>query len=60
MKKQTLRPFGVGSQAYHVDDYGNADGGTSLGLLSRMVEAIGKRASDDEKEVVIHYEDQLT
>ena len=59
MKKQPLRPFGVGSPAYHIADYGTADAGTSLGLMSKMVEAVRERAGD-EKEVVVHYEDQLT
>mmetsp|Transcript_26485 Transcript_26485/g.63550 ORF Transcript_26485/g.63550 Transcript_26485/m.63550 type:complete len:416 (+) Transcript_26485:127-1374(+) len=59
IKKQPLRPFGVGSPAYHIADYGTADAGTSLGLMSRMVEAVRERATD-EKEVVVHYEDQLT
>lgn len=58
MKKQPLRPFGVGSPAYHIADYGTADAGTSLGLMSKMVQAVRERKS--EKEVVIHYEDQLT
>ncbi|KAL7460202.1 hypothetical protein ACHAXS_000665, partial [Conticribra weissflogii] len=31
--KQPLRPFGVGSPAFHIADYGTADAGTSLGLL---------------------------
>lgn len=59
IKKQPLRPFGVGSPAYHIADYGTADAGTSLGLLSRMVQAVRHR-SDEKKDVVIHYEDQLT
>lgn len=59
VKKQTLRPFGVGSPAYHIADYGTADAGTSLGLMTKMIEAIRERTSD-EKEVVVHYEDQLT
>jgi len=65
IKKQPLRPFGVGSPAYHIADYGTADAGTSLGLMSKMVNAVRERSSAedeacDEKEVVIHYEDQLT
>lgn len=47
-----LRP----NQAFHVADYGTADAGTSLELLTNVVETIRKRQS--EKEVVIHYEDQ--
>eukprot|EP00928_Gymnodinium_smaydae_P033327 TRINITY_DN23903_c0_g1_i1.p1 TRINITY_DN23903_c0_g1~~TRINITY_DN23903_c0_g1_i1.p1 ORF type:complete len:412 (-),score=44.68 TRINITY_DN23903_c0_g1_i1:87-1295(-) len=50
---QPLRP----GQAFHVADYGTADAGTSLGLLSRVVQAVREREKD--KEVVIHYEDQL-
>mmetsp|Transcript_34442 Transcript_34442/g.72501 ORF Transcript_34442/g.72501 Transcript_34442/m.72501 type:complete len:353 (+) Transcript_34442:876-1934(+) len=59
IKKQPVRPFGVGSPAYHIADYGTADGGTSLGLMSKMVQAIRER-KNNYKEVVIHYEDQLT
>lgn len=58
IKKQPLRPFGVGSPAYHIADYGTADAGTSLGLMSKMIESMRERAGDD-KEVVVHYEDQL-
>ena len=47
-----------GSPAYHIADYGTADAGTSLGLLSKMVKTLRKR--DAGKEVVLHYEDQLT
>jgi hypothetical protein len=35
------------------------DAGTSLGLLAEMVQEVRKKAKDD-KEVVLHYEDQLT
>jgi len=48
-----------GASAYHIADYGTADGGTSLGLLSKMVNAVRERGSKD-KEVVLHYEDQAT
>lgn len=58
IKKQPLRPFGVGSPAYHIADYGTADAGTSLGLMSSMIEAVREREA--EKEIVVHYEDQLT
>jgi len=65
IKKQPLRAFGVA--AYHIADYGTADAGTSLGLMTKMVEAVRERSSDEtnddgdeKKEVVIHYEDQLT
>lgn len=47
-------------RAFHVADYGTADAGTSLGLLSKVVRAVRERTNDaNEKEVVIHYEDQL-
>ncbi|VEU38650.1 unnamed protein product [Pseudo-nitzschia multistriata] len=47
-------------RAFHVADYGTADAGTSLGLLTKVVRSVRKRTSgDDKKEVVIHYEDQL-
>lgn len=46
-------------QAFHVADYGTADAGTSLGLLSKVVRAVRDRENAEEKEVVIHYEDQL-
>jgi len=58
VKKQNRRPFG--SPAFHIADYGTADAGTSLGLMSSMVKEVRKRAEDDEKEIVLHYEDQLT
>merc|ERR1712071_567066 len=56
--KQTTRPFG--SPAFHIADFGTADAGTSLGLMTKMVEGVRKHVGDDGKEVVIHYEDQLT
>jgi SAM-dependent methyltransferase len=59
IKKQPFCSPGVGSSAYHIADYGTADAGTSLGLMSEMVNAVRERAGDD-KEVVVHYEDQLT
>ena len=59
IKSQPLRPFGVGSQAFHIADYGTADGGTSLGLITKMIKSIRDR-QETTKEVVIHYEDQLT
>jgi len=58
--KQPMRPFGSGSPAFHIADYGTADAGTSLGLLSKMTTAHRERVSDDKKEIVIHYEDQVT
>ena len=69
IEKQPLRPFGLGSPAFHIADYGTADAGTSLGLLSKMVQAVREQYQKDnndsnktngQKEVVIHYEDQLT
>ncbi len=58
ISKQPIRADG--SPAIHIADFGTADAGTSLGLLSKMVKAYRKRMENDEKEVVIHYEDQLT
>ena len=46
-------------QAFHVADYGTADAGTSLGLLSKVVRTVRERKNAEEKEIVIHYEDQL-
>jgi len=51
-------------QPFHIADMGTADAGTSLGLLSKIVTAVrertntAKKDNDDEKEIVIHYEDQ--
>jgi hypothetical protein len=56
LELQTLRTSG--SDAYHIADYGTADAGTSLGLMTKMVDAVREKQSD--KEVVLHYEDQLT
>mmetsp|Transcript_52111 Transcript_52111/g.125828 ORF Transcript_52111/g.125828 Transcript_52111/m.125828 type:complete len:500 (+) Transcript_52111:33-1532(+) len=64
--------------AYHIADYGTADGGTSLGLIHDMVQTLRRRGEEEEeetlggrnndirstssseREVVIHYEDQVT
>mmetsp|Transcript_26872 Transcript_26872/g.58984 ORF Transcript_26872/g.58984 Transcript_26872/m.58984 type:complete len:433 (+) Transcript_26872:170-1468(+) len=50
-------------RAFHVADYGTADAGTSLGLLSKVVRAVRERTTattnNEQTEVVIHYEDQL-
>ena len=43
-----------------IADYGTADAGTSLGLMTDMVKEVRKRVGDDGKEIVLHYEDQLT
>lgn len=63
IEKQTIRP----RTAFHIADYGTADAGTSLGLLGEMVRGVRRRSGgggvDEQqtpKEVVIHYEDQLT
>ena len=53
VSSQPIRP----NQPFHVADFGTADAGTSLGLLSNVVRAVRDREAD--KEVVIHYEDQL-
>jgi hypothetical protein len=58
IEKQPIRPFG--SPAFHIADYGTADGGTSLGLMTRMVEHVRTRVGKEDKEIVLHYEDQLT
>lgn len=47
------------NQAFHVADYGTADAGTSLGLLSKVVRGVRERTNAENNEVVIHYEDQL-
>ena len=46
-------------RAFHIADYGTADAGTSLGLLTSMIEEVRNQLGP-EKEVVLHYEDQLT
>ena len=45
-------------RAFAVADYGTADAGTSLGLLTEVVTAIRQRQAD--KQVSIHYEDQAS
>jgi hypothetical protein len=60
IEKQPIRSLGFGSPAFHIADYGTADAGTSLGLMTRMVQEVRNRVGDDEKEIVLHYEDQLT
>jgi len=59
IRKQAPR-LTQGSPAYHIADYGTADAGTSLGLLTKMVTAVRKSFENEEQDVVIHYEDQLT
>ena len=58
LREVATQPIREG-QAFHVADYGTADAGTSLGLLSNVVRAVRERKDAGEKEVVIHYEDQL-
>lgn len=60
IKKMAVQPFG--SPAFHIADYGTADAGTSLGLLTKMVKGVREKDKndDDSREVVLHYEDQLT
>ena len=58
IEKQPIRPFG--SPAFHIADYGTAGGGTSLGLMTQMVEHVRTRVGKKDKEIVLHYEDQLT
>mmetsp|Transcript_2492 Transcript_2492/g.2752 ORF Transcript_2492/g.2752 Transcript_2492/m.2752 type:complete len:466 (-) Transcript_2492:65-1462(-) len=43
---------------FHIADMGTADAGTSLGLLSKIVKMVRARTKEEEKEIVIHYEDQ--
>ncbi len=52
VKVQSIQP----GRPFHVADYGTADAGTSLGLLSAIVKAV--RGREAGKEVVLHYEDQ--
>ena len=59
IRKQIART--TGSSVYHIADYGTADGGTSMGLLSEMIKTLRQRQDESSnKEVVVHYEDQLT
>ena len=60
ISKQYPQQRSTGSNAYHIADYGTADAGTSLGLLSKMVKQIRRISGVEDKEVVLHYEDQLT
>lgn len=46
------------SRAFHVADYGTADGGTSLGLLSSVVRTLRQREGHLKREVLLRYEDQ--
>lgn len=43
-------------QPFTVADYGTADGGTSLGLLTKVVQAVREKSPD--QEIVLAYEDQ--
>merc|ERR1740139_837139 len=57
------QPIDTG-RPFHVADYGTADGGTSLGLLTKIVRAVRERTGtesdlEEQHEIVIHYEDQL-
>lgn len=47
----------VGSRAFTVADYGTADAGTSLGLISKIIDTVRDRGGD-KLEVQVHYEDQ--
>jgi hypothetical protein len=61
LKEITSQTSTTKDGAYHIADYGTADAGTSLGLLSNMVETLRARSEGEQnKEVVLHYEDQLT
>ena len=58
VEKMKGRDIGT-PRAFHIADYGTADAGTSLGLLTSMIEEVRNQLGP-EKEVVLHYEDQLT
>lgn len=45
------------SSVFSIADYGTADGGTSLGLMAKIVEAVRSRSSEN-REILINYEDQ--
>lgn len=50
---------------FHVADFGSADAGTSLGLLTKVIRTVreysdkNSRHKKKKREVVLHYEDQL-
>lgn len=44
------------NQPFTVADFGTADGGTSLGLMTKVVEAVREKSPD--QEIVLAYEDQ--
>eukprot|EP00751_Fragilariopsis_kerguelensis_P004469 CAMPEP_0170832390 /NCGR_PEP_ID=MMETSP0733-20121128/50725_1 /TAXON_ID=186038 /ORGANISM="Fragilariopsis kerguelensis, Strain L26-C5" /LENGTH=455 /DNA_ID=CAMNT_0011198529 /DNA_START=56 /DNA_END=1419 /DNA_ORIENTATION=+ len=54
LQRQPLRA----NHPFHIADMGTADAGTSLGLLSKIVKMVRARTKEEEKEIVIHYEDQ--
>ena len=54
IQRQPIRP----NHPFHIADLGTADAGTSLGLLTKIVKAVRARTNEEEKEIVIHYEDQ--
>jgi hypothetical protein len=43
---------------FSIADYGTADGGTSLGLMAKIVKAVRDKSNDDKREILINYEDQ--
>ena len=45
-------------RAFSVADYGTADGGTSLGLMAKIVNAVRDQSRSSNREIHIHYEDQ--
>lgn len=45
------------STVFSIADYGTADGGTSLGLMAQIVEAVRSRSGKN-REILINYEDQ--
>lgn len=43
---------------FTVADYGTADGGTSLGLMAKIVQAVRNQSGNPSREIHINYEDQ--
>ncbi|KAG7370601.1 SAM dependent carboxyl methyltransferase [Nitzschia inconspicua] len=46
------------SNLFTVADFGTADGGTSLGLMAKIVQAVRQQSGNADREIHIHYEDQ--
>ncbi|KAL3937786.1 MAG: hypothetical protein SGARI_001987 [Bacillariaceae sp.] len=54
---QTIPAAKSKETVFTVADYGTADGGTSLGLMAKIVKAVRAESSED-REIQINYEDQ--